>query len=158
MIIIFDFTKISNSSLLLQHYMRPTRCCCIYTIHPNVSKTDHILNIWSHISKYRVCLPHRVVSKFETSFHRKPFHVINTSVCVVLCIVLRYMYIYDRFKWRRTRVVCFSWWRHQMEKKISALLSLCAGNTPVTGEFPAQRASNAELWCFFLSAPEWTVG
>ena len=29
------------------------------------------------------------------------------------------------------------WWRHQM-KTFSALLALCAGNSPVTGEFPAQ--------------------
>ena len=31
-----------------------------------------------------------------------------------------------------------TWWRHQMET-FSALLALCAGNSPVTGEFPAQR-------------------
>ena len=31
-----------------------------------------------------------------------------------------------------------SWWRHQMET-FSALPNLCAGNSPVTGEFPAQR-------------------
>ena len=31
-----------------------------------------------------------------------------------------------------------SWWRHQMET-FSALLALCAGNSPVTGEFPEQR-------------------
>ena len=31
-----------------------------------------------------------------------------------------------------------SWWRHQMET-FSALLVLCAGNSPVTGEFPSQR-------------------
>ena len=30
------------------------------------------------------------------------------------------------------------WWRHQMET-FSALMALCAGNSPVTGEFPAQR-------------------
>ena len=29
-------------------------------------------------------------------------------------------------------------WRHQMET-FSALLALCAGNSPVAGEFPAQR-------------------
>ena len=29
-------------------------------------------------------------------------------------------------------------WRHQMET-FSALLALCAGNSPVTGEFPSQR-------------------
>ena len=28
-----------------------------------------------------------------------------------------------------------SWWRHQMEK-LSVLLAICAGNSPVTGEFP----------------------
>ena len=33
---------------------------------------------------------------------------------------------------------CISWWRHQMET-FSALLAICAGNSPVTGEFPAQR-------------------
>ena len=31
-----------------------------------------------------------------------------------------------------------AWWRHQMET-ISALLATCAGNSPVPGEFPAQR-------------------
>ena len=30
------------------------------------------------------------------------------------------------------------WWRHQMET-FFALLALCAGNSPVSGEFPAQR-------------------
>ena len=31
-----------------------------------------------------------------------------------------------------------TWWRHQMET-LSALLAICAGNSPVPGEFPAQR-------------------
>ena len=31
-----------------------------------------------------------------------------------------------------------AWWRHQMET-FSALLAICAGNSPVTGEFPTQR-------------------
>ena len=30
-----------------------------------------------------------------------------------------------------------SWWRHQMET-FSALLAICAGNSPVPGELPAQ--------------------
>ena len=29
----------------------------------------------------------------------------------------------------------YAWWRHQMEA-FSALLAICAGNSPVTGEFP----------------------
>ena len=39
---------------------------------------------------------------------------------------------------RCSPVVCSTWWRHQMET-FSALLALCAGNSPVTGEFPSQR-------------------
>ena len=31
-----------------------------------------------------------------------------------------------------------AWWRHQMET-FSALLALCAGNSPIPGEFPTQR-------------------
>ena len=31
-----------------------------------------------------------------------------------------------------------TWWRHQMEM-FSVLLAICAGNSSVTGEFPAQR-------------------
>ena len=31
-----------------------------------------------------------------------------------------------------------AWWRHQMET-FSAFLTICAGNSPVTGEYPAQR-------------------
>ena len=33
---------------------------------------------------------------------------------------------------------CSSWWRHRM-KTFSVLLAICAGNSPVTGGFPAQR-------------------
>ena len=41
-----------------------------------------------------------------------------------------------------------SWWRHQMEK-VSALLALCAGNSPVTGEFPSQRPVTRSFDVFF---------
>ena len=40
------------------------------------------------------------------------------------------------------------WWRHQMEK-YSALLALCAGNSPVTGEFPSQRPVTRSFYDFF---------
>ena len=41
-----------------------------------------------------------------------------------------------------------SWWRHQMEN-FSVLLSTCAGNSPVTGEFPAQRPETRSFDVFF---------
>ena len=48
-------------------------------------------------------------------------------------------------------ILWISWWRHQMGT-FSASLVLCAGNSPVTGEFPA---SDAELWCKRLSKQSW---
>ena len=42
----------------------------------------------------------------------------------------------------------FSWWRHQMET-FSALLAICAGNSPVSGEFPAQRPATRSFDVFF---------
>ena len=41
-----------------------------------------------------------------------------------------------------------SWWRHQMET-FSALLAICAANSPVTGEFPAQRPVTRGFVIFF---------
>ena len=39
-------------------------------------------------------------------------------------------------------------WRHQMEA-FSALLVLCAGNSPITGEFPSQRPVTRTFDVFF---------
>ena len=41
-----------------------------------------------------------------------------------------------------------AWWRHQMET-FSALLALCVGNSPITGEFPAQRPVTRSFDVFF---------
>ena len=43
-------------------------------------------------------------------------------------------------------------WRHQMET-FSALLALCAGNSPVTGEFPSQRPVTHSFDVFFDLRP-----
>ena len=44
------------------------------------------------------------------------------------------------------------WWRHQM-KTFSALLAICAGNSPVSGEFPAQRPVTRSFDVFFDQRP-----
>ena len=45
-----------------------------------------------------------------------------------------------------------SWWRHQMGT-FSALLALCAANSPVIGEFPAQKPVTRSLDVFFDLRP-----
>ena len=45
-----------------------------------------------------------------------------------------------------------TWWRHQMET-FSALLAICVGNSPVIGEFPAQRPVTRSFDVFFDLCP-----
>ena len=45
-------------------------------------------------------------------------------------------------------VYFMTWWRHQMET-FFALLAICAGNSPVSGEFPAQRPVTRSFDVFF---------
>ena len=42
----------------------------------------------------------------------------------------------------------YAWWRHQMES-FSASMDICAENSPVTGEFPAQRPVTRSFDVFF---------
>ena len=44
----------------------------------------------------------------------------------------------------RCLIVFMIWWRHQIEI-FSALLAICTGNSPVIGEFPAQRPMASAL-------------
>ena len=46
------------------------------------------------------------------------------------------------------------WWRHQMET-FSALLALCVGNSPITGEFPTQRPVTRSFDVFFALRNGW---
>ena len=48
--------------------------------------------------------------------------------------------------------VCTSWWRHQMET-FSALLDICARNSPVPCDFPAQRPVTRSFDVFFDLRP-----
>ena len=51
-------------------------------------------------------------------------------------------------KQARNHWLAQSWWRHQMET-FSALLAICAGNSPVPSEFPAQRPVPRSFDIFF---------
>ena len=47
-----------------------------------------------------------------------------------------------------TKIHGVTWWRHQIET-FSALLVLCVGNSPVTGEFPSQSPKPRSFDVFF---------
>ena len=52
------------------------------------------------------------------------------------------------YTWDCRTILFSAWWRHQMET-FSALLAFCAGNSPVTGEFPAQRPVTRSFDVYF---------
>ena len=55
--------------------------------------------------------------------------------------------------WKARSSFHMPWWRHQMEA-FSALLALCARNSPVTGEFPAQRPVTRSIDVFSREASD----
>ena len=48
----------------------------------------------------------------------------------------------------QTQMTLNHWWRHQMET-FSALLALCSGSSPVSGDFPVQRPVTRSFDVFF---------
>ena len=60
----------------------------------------------------------------------------NASILSYMCECIWWYLLWPMFC--LPSVPTSTWWRHQMET-FSASLAICAGNSPVTGEFPAQR-------------------
>ena len=72
-----------------------------------------------------------------------------SNMLLICLVIIEPWYIPDMYSvintimktsWHRNAfgISGLSWWRHQIET-FSALLAICAGNSPVTGEFSAQR-------------------
>ena len=64
----------------------------------------------------------------------EPMHyndvIMSTMASQITSLKIVYSTIYSRCRWKKISKLCVT--------------GLCAGNSPVTGEFPAQRASNVE--------------
>ena len=80
-----------------------------------------------------------------------PFKSRNRKIWVQLCcfwFCCRYIIDFYVFPHLALLFEAASWWHHQIET-FSALLAMCAGNSPVTGEFPAQRPVTRSFDVFF---------
>ena len=83
------------------------------------------------------------------------FDIICTNVMILKFLHLFNYYTVDSLflkpqsrKGHASGCLQFTWWCHQMET-FSALLAFCAGNSPVTGEFHAQRLVTRSFDVFF---------
>ena len=61
--------------------------------------------------------------------------------------------LHGHFTYEYSTSAELSWWRHQMET-FSALLAICAGNSPVPGEFPTQRPVTRSVDAYFELCPD----
>ena len=96
-----------------------------------------VITLWSSISKSG-CYSNAVDDWCIMN------HFIVWVVCLVNIEVKTLIPVSDDLS-----VVSITWWRHQMNV-FSALQTICAGNSPVTGEFPAQRPVPRSFDGFFI--------
>ena len=74
----------------------------------------------------------------------------SSAKCCSFRLGLNVLYHYFECIYVTHLTICarIAWWRHQMET-FSALLALCVGDSPVTGEFPTQRPVTRSFDVFF---------
>ena len=76
---------------------------------------------------------------------RNSFAILHTGDGICEYFPLIHLWYFEFRCWTQLGI---TWWRHQIET-FSALLTICAGNSPVTGEFPAQRPVTRSFDIFF---------
>ena len=120
-----------------------------------IATSTFSLNGWSaRIAKYNIvtspcaCMEPHIPGKST---------ILTTGAILVMWNDRKHTQILYLTAWNALRYCCHSsghtshhssWWRHRMET-FSALLAICAGNSPVTGEFPAQRPVTRSFDVFF---------
>ena len=72
---------------------------------------------------------------------RAQFYMYVTTHLLILLLVIS-------ISNRGQMCLLWTWWRHEMET-FSTLLAICAGNSPVIGEFPAQRPVTRSFDVYF---------
>ena len=102
--------------------------------------------LWKRVSRNINILLHWYITCCVTNFN-EPLHIPidNPSLASEMCFLWEQTPIYVMSE---SLQCCMTWWSYQMET-FSALLALCAENSPVSGEFPAQRPVTRIFDVFF---------
>ena len=121
----FSPGKFANAPEIMQSCTKPSICT-------HNGKFPHWFDIWGNKNTSK--LSEQVLSLIK-------------SHCDLLT---RYGWMNVVYPWVATTSLPepMPWWRHQMET-FSALLAICAGNSPVAGEFSAQRPVTRSFDVFF---------
>ena len=109
-----------------------------------------------NMSKWDLYWPHAIRYGSNTSWNHYAAHSSYRLRCILLKR-LRYIwtwliiFVASDFSQSGDEIQIFrenTWWRRQMET-FSALLAMCAGNSPVSGDFPTQRPVTRSFDVFF---------
>ena len=117
-----------------------------------------ILSKWHRASQWSLVTPRGVIDvdhhwvRYRLDACVEPGHCLNQCCHIVNSHCseqsrVKFEWIYNTFHSRKYFCRC-TWWRHQMET-FSALLAICVENSPVSGEFPAQRPVTRSFDVFF---------
>ena len=119
---------------------------------PHISPSPYFVRIWVKI--YRVITaPHCSawdIARVDLTFYHYSFiSLFNFGKLWYALGWCCFTFPYAINIWCYTAIGCdMSWWRHQMET-FSALLAICAENSPASGEFPAHRPVTRSFHVFF---------
>ena len=102
----------------------------------------------------QACTPRSGWYKQRRIYYCQEFVINLAQICVIWLpyqplVILCTKIICFSFKHTHALIITATWCRHQLET-LSALLALCAGNSPVTGEFPSQRPVTKSFDVFFV--------
>ena len=116
-------------------------------LHQTIDASTFVIFVWYAIPYY---IYYRVITPLDCNKQIQSSGTVYHTVHA--CIPnLEYITPSDAI-WRQKTFVSFAsrntWWRHPMET-FSALLAPCASNSPITGDFPAQRPVMWSLCIFF---------
>ena len=149
----------------------------IVKYHNNII-TFSLLSRMLHLIVSRMCCFNRVQVIILSFINFQSIQFVSCAALTLwhqpTCLVFAKSTLYGVPHWEVTDAIVaeLSWWRHQMET-CSALLAFCAGNSPVTGEFPTQRPVSRSFdvffdlylnkrfskqsWCWLFETPSWSL-
>ena len=109
-------------------------------------KLESIHRCWSQQQNHKYYSKLNMKISVHKNYDSYP-KLIRYQQNISMIYVVRHSSAFSKSKSKRN----FSWWRHQMET-FSALLAICVGNSPVTGEFRAWlRALMLPLICAWIN-------
>ena len=150
---IYKFAKISNFLILKRalhesHLLKLLDKICKYEIDPMSIVED---TEWTRFcpqtdrrTRWYQYTPFQL--RWSGGYNNLPSD--DQSTQMMICILGEVANHHTWQVWVACHITDISYWHHDMGI-LTALLALCEGNPPVTGDFPSQRANNAELWCCF---------